>query len=124
MSGRKEKSTILNEFTATTGYDRKYAIRRLNQIKNGLPPTPVKRTRKRLYGQDVEDVLLVVWQAANQVPVRTFADWQDNRPGFVEADLVAHCGNRAEGAYLNTLVLTDVATAWTECLPLLYRSES
>ena len=58
----------------------------------------------------------------HQVPVRTFADWQDNRPGFMEADLVAHCGIRAEGAFLNTLVLTDVATSWTECLPLLYRS--
>jgi hypothetical protein len=59
----------------------------------------------------------------HQVPVRTFADWTDSRPGFMEADLVAHCGCSAEGAFLNTLVLTDIATGWTECLPLLYRSE-
>ncbi len=60
----------------------------------------------------------------HQVPVRTFADWQENRPGFMEEDLVAHCGGRTDGAFLNTLVLTDVATSWTECLPLLFRSES
>jgi hypothetical protein len=57
------------------------------------------------------------------VPVRTFTDWNDTRPGFLEADLVAHCGARAEGSYLYSLVLTDVATGWTECLPLLHRSQ-
>jgi hypothetical protein len=41
----------------------------------------------------------------------------------MEADLVAHCGYRAEVAFLHTLVLTDVATGWTECLPLLYRTQ-
>lgn len=58
----------------------------------------------------------------HQVPIRTFADWQDSRPGFMEADLVAHCGERIDGSFLNTLVLTDVATGWTECLPLLCKS--
>ncbi|MGI8914976.1 MAG: DDE-type integrase/transposase/recombinase [Chloroflexota bacterium] len=41
----------------------------------------------------------------------------------MEIDLVAHCGWSTEGAFLQTLVLTDVATGWTECLPLLYRSQ-
>src|SRR5258708_30758538 len=41
----------------------------------------------------------------------------------MEADLVAHCGPDIEGGYLNTLTLTDVATGWAECLPLLYRSQ-
>jgi len=59
----------------------------------------------------------------HQVPVRTFTDWNDARPGFLEADLVAHCGTRAEGSYLYSLVLTDVATGWTECLALLHRSQ-
>jgi hypothetical protein len=58
-----------------------------------------------------------------QIPVRTFAEWSDARPGFLEADLVAHCGGVAEGAFLYTLTLTDVATAWTECLPLLHRTQ-
>jgi hypothetical protein len=58
-----------------------------------------------------------------QIPIRTFAEWEEIRPGFVEADLVAHCGTDIEGGYLYTLTLTDVATGWTECLPLLYRSQ-
>jgi hypothetical protein len=58
------------------------------------------------------------------IPVRTFFDWNDLAPGFVEADLVAHCGESAEGAYLNTLTLTDIATGWTECLALIRRSEA
>src|SRR5213076_1240930 len=58
-----------------------------------------------------------------QIPVRTFADWNDVRPGFLEADLVAHCGGVAAGAFLYTLTLTDIATTWTECLPLLHRTQ-
>jgi len=58
----------------------------------------------------------------HRVPIRTFAEWDDVRPGFMEADLVAHCGTSAEGAYLYTLTLTDIATGWTECLALPYRS--
>ncbi len=58
-----------------------------------------------------------------QIPIRTFQDWNEAKPGFLEADLVAHCGTQAEGAYLYTLTLTDVATGWTECLPLLNRGQ-
>src|SRR5262249_54045277 len=58
-----------------------------------------------------------------QIPVRTFTEWTDVKPGFLEADLVAHCGGSMEGAFLYTLTLTDVATTWTECLALLHRSQ-
>src|SRR5438105_585660 len=58
-----------------------------------------------------------------QIPIRTFEEWKETRPGFLEAALVAHCGADIEGCYLYTLTLTDVATGWTECLPLLYRSQ-
>ncbi|MDR9823981.1 transposase, partial [Rhizobium hidalgonense] len=44
------------------------------------------------------------------VPVRTFSDWDDPAPGFVEADLVSHSGPYARGAFSQTLVLTDIAT--------------
>jgi hypothetical protein len=57
------------------------------------------------------------------VPVRTFADWGDPPPGFVEADLVAHSGPTAKGSFVQTLVLTDIATGWTECAPLLVREQ-
>jgi hypothetical protein len=48
------------------------------------------------------------------IPIRTFADWQEDRPGFIEVDLVAHCGESLEGFYLNTLMAVDIATGWSE----------
>jgi hypothetical protein len=50
-----------------------------------------------------------------QVPVHTFTPWDEQRMGFVEIDLVAHCGTTTAGHYLTTLTVTDVATGWTEC---------
>jgi hypothetical protein len=50
-----------------------------------------------------------------QIPIRTFADWDDLRPGFCEVDLVAHDGGDPSGEYCQTLDLTCVATGWTEC---------
>lgn len=58
----------------------------------------------------------------NQIKVRTFSDWNDIVPGFIETDLVAHCGGNPAGSFINTLTLTDIDSTWTECLPLLYRS--
>jgi hypothetical protein len=52
------------------------------------------------------------------IPMRTFADWQEAKPGFLETDLVAHCGESVEGFYLNTLCMVDIASSWTECLPV------
>jgi hypothetical protein len=54
----------------------------------------------------------------HQIKVRTFADWDNVQPGFFECDLVAHCGTSVCGTFLNTLVITDIATGWTECLPI------
>ena len=182
-----QKSVILDEFLASTGYARKYAIRLLRRPIP--PPGPIRRPRAPHYGPAVREALRIAWSASNgictkrlvpflpelvpvlerhghlvltdevrallltispatadrllrpmrqphglsttkpgrllkhQVPVRTFAAWDDARPGFLEADLVAHCGGSTEGAYLHTLTVTDVATAWTECLPPLVRSQ-
>ena len=52
----------------------------------------------------------------SSIPIRTFADWTDDGPGFVEVDLVAHCGESTEGFYLNTLCAVDVASGWSECM--------
>jgi hypothetical protein len=57
------------------------------------------------------------------IPVCTFADWDDARPGFEEIDLVAHCGDSTHGEYLHTLNVVDVTTGWTECLALANRSQ-
>ena len=188
---RTQKSIILDEFIASTGYSRKYAILLL---KRPVVPTAIKkkRGRKKFYGKDVQEALRVAWAAANyiaskrlapfldefvpilehhghlklsakvreqllsirpatidrllqpwrsnhkysgisvtssgkllkhQIPVRTFADWEEGLPGFFEADLVAHCGCSVAGAFLDTLVLVDIATGWVECLALLHRSK-
>jgi hypothetical protein len=58
-----------------------------------------------------------------QIPIRTFQQWDGTQPGFLEVDVVAHCGADLEGSYLSTLTLTNIATGWTECLPLLYKSQ-
>lgn len=58
------------------------------------------------------------------IPVRTFSDWNDPPPGFVEADLVSHSGPVASGSFAHTFVLTDIASGWTECAPLLVREQS
>src|SRR3984957_19657868 len=58
------------------------------------------------------------------VPIRTFDGWNDPAPGFMEADLVAHSGPVAEGSFIQTLTMTDIATGWTECAPLLVREQT
>jgi hypothetical protein len=58
------------------------------------------------------------------IPVRTCNDWNETKPGFCEGDLVSHCGPSVGGEFLNTLVLTDIATGSTECLALLHRSQA
>ena len=50
----------------------------------------------------------------SQIPVRTWADWDDAAPGFVEIDLVAHEGGNSSGEFCFTLTVTDIATGWTE----------
>ena len=185
----KKKSKLLDAFTASTGYNRKYAIWLLNHAKEGQHPP--QRPRPRHYGPEVQHTLFLVWHAANhicakrlipflptlvealerhehlhlteecrcqllsmsaatadrllrsqrkrgqrglsttragtllkqQIPIRTFEERKETRSGFLEADLVAHSGADIEGGYLYTLTLTDVATGWTECLPLLHRSQ-
>lgn len=57
-----------------------------------------------------------------QIKVRTFSDWSETKPGFFECDLVAHCAENTQGQYINTLVMTDIVTTWTECIPLIKRS--
>lgn len=48
------------------------------------------------------------------IPIRTWAQWDDARPGFVEIDLVGHEGGNAQGEHAYTLTVTDIATGWTE----------
>ncbi len=190
---KNEKQQILDEFIKVTGYHRKYAITLLRQWRFKESSTSKKRrNRAKIYGEAVQEALIVIWKAANcicskrlmpcipmyidalerhghlqltddvrkkllnisastidrltstirhgiqgrgisttkpgellkkQIPNRTFADWNDKKPGFIEADLVAHCGAFVAGSFLHTLTMTDVATGWTECTGLLVKDQ-
>lgn len=191
-AGSSEKSAILDEFVAVTGYHRKHAIRVLGSRAQAAPPP--RQPRHRLYDEAVRQALIVLWEAGDRVcgkrlrplvpvlidamqrhghldldpevrnrllqasaatidrilaparahadghrrrrtgvgaairrsvPVRTFADWCDPPPGFFEVDMVEHCGGaKIDGDFVHTLVLTDIASGWTECVAMPVRNQS
>ena len=57
------------------------------------------------------------------IPVRTYTPWDEDKPGFLEIDLVAHCGQTTEGQYVNTLTCVDLSTGWIECLAVRQRTQ-
>jgi len=61
---------------------------------------------------------------SQKIAVRTFADWNEPEPGFLEVDLVAHSGGSMAGSFIHSLVATDICSGWTESLPLLAREQS
>jgi integrase-like protein len=188
---RTDRKRILDEFVASSGYHRKYALHLLNHPPKA-PPARKKRQRTHQYSLAVQRALITCWHATNgicskrlvpylpelvvvlhqqgelqldaqtktqllslspatadrllraerqrhrphglgttkpgtllkhQIPIRTFADWDDAVPGFVEVDLVAHCADSTHGEYLHSLTVTDILTGWTECLALRTRSQ-
>jgi hypothetical protein len=61
---------------------------------------------------------------SKQIPIRTFADWNEPEPGFLEIDFVSHGGSSMRGVFLWSLVATDVCSGWVEMLPLVAREQS
>ena len=57
------------------------------------------------------------------IPVRTYTPWDEDQPGFLEIDLVAHCGGTMEGQFLYTLTCVDLSTGWIECLAVRRRTQ-
>jgi len=49
----------------------------------------------------------------NKIPLNTF-DAKIDKPGFTQADTVAHCGNSNSGEFVNTITITDIDSTWTE----------
>lgn len=81
-----------------------------------LAPIREKAVRRRRRGGASSSI-------RRQVPLRTFGDWDDPSPGYFEGDLVAHCGGSLAGSFVHTFVLTDIASGWTDGLPLLVREQ-
>ena len=79
----------------------------------------LRPTRASVSGQRVRRRAMPAVQ--RNVPVRTFAEWEEPLPGDMEADLVSHGGESAAGSFVHTLTLTDVASGWTECVALVVR---
>ena len=63
----------------------------------------------------------VVPEPCRRLKMRTFADWNEPPSGSMEMDLVAHCGEVNRGSYVHSLVLTDIASGWTEAAPIVVR---
>ncbi len=60
----------------------------------------------------------------NSIPVRVYTPWDEQRPGFVEVDLVAHGGDSASGEFLFSLNTVDVATGWTETVAIANKGQA
>ncbi len=181
-ASRSEKTKMLDELCALTGWSRRHGCRALSAaLQSKDPPAPAPRPR--IYGKEVLEPLTFIWASLNgpagkrlapfmeeivevlertgelavsdevrskltqisaatidrmlgaerdrlkmkgrsgtkpgsmlrrQIPIRTFADWDDAAPGFFEVDLVAHDGGHAVGEFCQSLNMTCVATGWTE----------
>jgi hypothetical protein len=59
----------------------------------------------------------------HQIPIRRGTEWDDNKIGFMEIDLVAHCGDSARGDFVSTLDATDISSGWTECCAVLNKAQ-
>ncbi len=111
------------------------AMERYNHLK--LDPI-VHRHLLKISASSIDRLLSEIRKTANphkmrrksskkvrkQIPIRTFADWHDPVPGFLEIDFVAHHGGSMYGNFIHTLVGTDVCSGWTECIPLIAREQS
>lgn len=78
-----------------------------------------ERQRSRLHGFSTTKPGTLT----DEVPIRLGTEWEDVQVGFMEIDLVAHCGESVKGDYLYTLTLTDILTGWTECLAVRNRGQ-
>jgi len=70
-----------------------------------------ERKKQRLKGRSLTKPGTLL---KHQIPIRTFSQWEDSRPGFLEIDTVAHEGGTSYGEFALTLTATDVASGWTE----------
>lgn len=89
-----------------------------SSIERLLAPERKKHTLKGRSGTKPGTLL------KHQIPIRTFADWDDAQPGFIEMDLVGHDGGSTAGEYCQTLDATDVSTGWSEQLAVPTKAQS
>jgi hypothetical protein len=178
--GREGRSRMIDELCEQFGYSRKHAIKLLNARAGWGGEPGLTKGRPPLYGPEVMEVLLKIWQVAEQpcgkrlvellplwlphysrehgrpapetlqkvlsisaaqvdrllgphkarlmhrgrcgtkpggllkhhIPIRT-DNWDVTRPGYLEADTVAHCGESLEGDFIWSVTYTDIYSGWT-----------
>jgi hypothetical protein len=81
--------------------------------------SPVKKARRLRDRSKTKPGTLL----KKQIPVRVFNEWDENKPGFMEMDLVAHTQDSAKGEFLYTLCATDIYSGWTELFALKNRAQ-
>lgn len=81
-----------------------------------VSPSTIDRLRapQRVAGQRRKGFTKPGTLLKHQIPIRTFAEWDEAVPGFMEMDLVDHSGGSNSGDFAHTLNVTDVHTGWTE----------
>jgi hypothetical protein len=85
----------------------------IDRLLTPVRSTATKRTKRK-----------TATKPSKQIPIRTFADWKEPLPGYLEIDFVAHCGSSMQGTFLCSLVATDVCSGWTEVVPLVAREQT
>jgi hypothetical protein len=96
---------------------------RLKQISAATIDRLLHDVREQAFGGQHRRASGVGSAIRRAVPIRTFSDWNDPLPGYFEIDFVQHCGGgKVDSDLVHTLVMTDIATGWTECLAMPFRS--
>ena len=97
--------------------------RRLNEISAATIDRLLRDVREQAFSGQRRRAGGVGNAIRRAVPIRTFSDWNDPLPGYLEVDFVEHCGGtKIDGDFVHSFVMTDIATGWTECLAMPYRS--
>ncbi len=82
----------------------------------GISPTTIDRILKPVraeYSNHGRSTTKPGTLLKRHIPLK-MNQWDESRPGFLEADTVAHCGGTVDGTFVNTLDCVDIATGWTE----------
>ena len=103
-------------FRLTAALERHLRAISPRQMDRRLAPRKRQLTR-RLYGRTKPGTLL-----KHHIPLKT-DHWDVTAPGFTEIDLVAHCGDRADGEFVHSLNVTDIHTTWVETRAVLGKGE-
>ncbi|EFC4873245.1 integrase catalytic domain-containing protein [Escherichia coli] len=83
-----------------------------------ISASSIERLQKEAHTTASKKRNRAVNRVSKSIPVRMFTGHERHSPGFMEMDLVSHCGRHLSDTFLWTLSLTDITSGWTECVGL------